>query len=580
MTTKSPQRNAVSSSTPEASDSPLVLRILIVEDSHADAELLAREVTKHGFDLHWTCVDTEEEFLRQVREPYDLIFADAIMPLFSARRVLELLATHQIDIPCIIISGSIGEEEAVALIRGGAADYLMKDRVGQLGQTIRRVRDQHKLRIEHRQAHHALIALNSQLEQRIAERTAELERLNHNLAHELAERGLAEERLREHEASLERRVAVRTEQLSRSHGRIARLITQLTMVEHQERKRLAGELHDYLAQLLVVAQLKLAHVKRSAALPESVQKSLADGEQALDQSLTFTRTLVSELSPSILTRQGLVAGLQALREEMHRRKLDVAVRSNVQQVLLSEQQAVLLYQSIRELLINISKHAQASTAKVELSHDMDSGITITVSDDGQGFDADGVLEDSTGFGLLSVRERLHNMGGSFQLRSTLGLGTQVVLKLPAHVLSQESSAAVMPRPIPSLSPATERSVLYRVLVVDDHDLVRREIIQLLQNIPYLTVVGEASNGEQAVSLTTQLNPDLVMMDIQMPIMDGVAATSMLMDRHPGLKIIGMSAHRDQTLHDRMQKAGAAISLVKDALPAELGKAIDQVLKSR
>ena len=157
---------------------PIPLHVLLVEDRETDTELIVRELKKHGFEPSWVRVDTEADFLEQIHKPFDLVTADAIMPQFSASRVVTLLQEHQLDIPCIVISGSIGEEEAVALIRAGASDYLMKDRLGRLGQAIRYTLDQRRLRDEHRQAHKALITLNEELERRIAERTAKLEEVN------------------------------------------------------------------------------------------------------------------------------------------------------------------------------------------------------------------------------------------------------------------------------------------------------------------------------------------------------------------------------------------------------------------
>lgn len=239
------------------------LQMLIVEDRETDAELIVRELKKDGFDPSWVRVDTEEEFNRQCRTPFDLIIADAVMPQFSAMRALTLLQEHRLDIPCIIVSGSIGEEEAVAMIRAGAVDYLMKDRLGRLGQAIRHVLAQHKLREEHRRAHQALVTLNDELERRILERTAKLEEVNQQLAQELTERKQIELRLRRHEATLERRVAARTKQLERSHARLRRLVTELTLTEQRERKVLASELHDYLAQLLVVSKFKIDQLRHT-----------------------------------------------------------------------------------------------------------------------------------------------------------------------------------------------------------------------------------------------------------------------------------------------------------------------------
>lgn len=552
--------------TPTNAQTLVPLRLLIVEDRETDTELIVRELRKQGFEPTWVRVDTEEEFLGQLQEPFDLITADAVMPQFSARRVLALLREHKIGLPCIIVSGSIGEEEAVSLIREGAVDYILKDRFGRLGQSIHHVLDQHRLRAEHRQAHEALVKLNAELEQRIAERTTKLEEVNQQLAQELAERRQIELCLRQQEVTLERRVAARTTQLERSHARLRRLVTELTLAEQRERKQLATELHDYLAQLLVVGKLKIDQLRRNPGADHAA-RMLEEAGASLDQALTYSRTLVAQLSPTVLFTHGLVTALRWLPEYFSRYGIRVHVQSAVSSVELPEDRSVLLFQSVRELLFNVLKHAGTGEATVALDLPNDQTVRITVADRGPGFDIQTAAETSKGFGLFSIRERVEVLAGTFSVQSSRDTGTQVELTIPLS----ESVGSSLPQD------RAGRSTPWRAVIVDDHELIRNELRQLLTDLPNVMVVGEASNGRQGVTLATDLCPDLVVMDINMPELDGIEATRRILAQNPGIKVVGVTVNTDSDIHRRMLAAGAVASLEKSSLSSELQPTIMQIL---
>lgn len=553
----------------------LPLRILIVEDRETDTELIVRELRKNGFDPSWVRVDTEEEFLRQVQSPFDLITADAIMPQFSAHRVLTLLQEQQLDIPCIIVSGSIGEEEAVAMIRAGAVDYLMKDRLGRLGQSIQHVLEQHKLREEHRRAHQALVTLNEELERRIASRTAKLEEVNQQLAQELMERKQIELRLRRHEATLERRVAARTKQLERSHTRLRRLVTELTLTEQRERKVLASELHDYLAQLLVVSKFKIDQLRRAIPNGEDTNRLVDETTSALDQALTYSRTLIARLSPTVLFSQGLIAALHWLTEYFSKQGLRVHVRSHVDAVVLPEDYSVLVFQSVREMLFNVLKHAGTDTATVEAFVPDQSHFRISVVDGGKGFDVKTLNSTTKGYGLFSIQERIEGLGGIFTVHSSSGCGTRIDLSVPLPTMGGALDRAQdAGNPSPSLPPGPRSC---RVVIVDDHALIRQELAKLLTSMENVTVVGEAADGREGVDLARTLCPDLILMDINMPGIDGIEATRQILDHSPEIKIIGITVNTDAAVHTSMRAAGAMASLSKEFLYRDLGPILSQVM---
>src|SRR5256886_16431791 len=105
------------------------LRVLVVEDRPADAELMVAELRRAGYAFDWHRVDTERDFLAHLNPLPDIILADFHMPQFTGLRALEILKDRGLDIPLIIVSGSIGEEVAVNAMQEGASDYLLKDRL-------------------------------------------------------------------------------------------------------------------------------------------------------------------------------------------------------------------------------------------------------------------------------------------------------------------------------------------------------------------------------------------------------------------------------------------------------------------
>ncbi len=132
------------------------LRILIVEDRPADAELMVAELRRAGLPFDWQRVETERAYLAALESPLDLILADFNMPQFTGLRACRIVRERGLDIPFILVSGSIGEEIAVSALREGAADYLLKDRLTRLGAAASSALEAKRLRDKERQAEQAL----------------------------------------------------------------------------------------------------------------------------------------------------------------------------------------------------------------------------------------------------------------------------------------------------------------------------------------------------------------------------------------------------------------------------------------
>jgi CheY-like chemotaxis protein len=404
---------------------------------------------------------------------------------------------------------------------------------------------------------------------------------------------------------LEQRVSERTQELRDSQLRLRDLATELTLTEQRERRRLAGELHDYLAQLLVLIRIKIrqtsSHVKD--AIPTAL---LMEADRAIIDSLNYTRSLVAELAPPALQEFGLLEGFEWLAEQMQNHGLTVTVKKNVQDIVLDDDQAVLVFQSTRELLFNVLKHAGTTQAEVSIDTDGDGHLVVTVKDQGCGFDFDEVTgnrDERKRFGLFSVRERTEAMGGRLVVTSALEQGTSVALILPywpvvgdpttqSAALARGGSSAMekeasqllradVPRHGEGLtSPGLSGSEkVLRVLLADDHAMVRQGLRSILESYRDISVVGEAADGEEAVEMAGRLAPDVIVMDVNMAKLDGIEATRRVKSRWPGIIVVGLSVSTRAQVESLLLEAGASCYVSKEAAGDQLYGAIGLAVQS-
>lgn len=105
--------------------------------------------------------------------------------------------------------------------------------------------------------------------------------------------------------------------------------------------------------------------------------------------------------------------------------------------------------------------------------------------------------------------------------------------------------------------------MHRVLIVDDYEMIRGVMGEyLVQNIPELEIVGEAANGQEAIELAERVNPELILMDVRMPVVNGIQATLEIKARHPEIEVITYSGSRDEDLQRQSLMAGAAAHFAK------------------
>lgn len=164
------------------------LRVLIIEDSEDDALLLLRELGRRGYKPVSERVETADAMKAALqKQKWDLIISDYVLPQFSGPAALEVLKESGLDLPFIIVSGKIGEDSAVASMKAGAHDYMIKGSVKRLVPAIERELREAKVRHERRRAEEELENYRCNLEDMVEKRTAELQAANERILKTLAE---------------------------------------------------------------------------------------------------------------------------------------------------------------------------------------------------------------------------------------------------------------------------------------------------------------------------------------------------------------------------------------------------------
>lgn len=442
------------------------ISIVILEDRPEDAELMVYELRRSCFDPAWVRLDTETEFLDALKSPPDVILSDYRMPQLDAPRALELLQGLGLDTPFIVVSGAIGEDVAVAMMRQGATDYLLKDRLRRLGPSVRRALADKQMRDDKREAEQALRAsearffsfmnhspalafikdregrilyMNNTCEQGWAKSLSHCEgKLDRELrpADEAA-------RLRAHDLSvLESGNPSRTiEQLSLPGGAIRHLLSYRFPFDDAAGCRILGGISvDITEQMRTELALEAALAAKETLLKEvhhrvknnlqiissllNMQAELCDPEQRMvfqdSQLRVQSMALIHDrlCAHDDLEHVDFREYVESLANELfsaHGMDSDrVRLRLTLAEVSLDLNQAIPCGLILNELVNNALKYAfpwaATGTILVALSCDRENRVTLRVADDGVGMSTGPGRKQSLGLGIVDVLTR--QLGGT------------------------------------------------------------------------------------------------------------------------------------------------------------------------
>jgi signal transduction histidine kinase len=350
------------------------IRVLLLEDNLADAELIKFALREGGLPSSLQRVENEEEFrLELQRVSPDLILSDYALPAYDGMAALTLAQEEAPDIPFIFVTGTLGEEIAIELLKSGATDYVLKTRLSRLIPSVHRA-------------------------------------------------------LREAEERAERRHA--EAELRKSHEQLRALSVYLQFVREEERTRIAREVHDELGQALTGLKLDLSWL--AGRLPRDLRplhQKLKDMAGHIDTTIHTVRRITTELRPGILDDLGLVAALEWQANEFQTRTgIACHFTTNVKDNALDPALNTAFFRVFQETLTNVIRHANAATVEVGLRREQDQ-LILEVHDNGRGI-AKGESLNMTSLGLAGMRERASLLGGEFRITGAPGQGTTVHVAIP------------------------------------------------------------------------------------------------------------------------------------------------------
>jgi signal transduction histidine kinase len=374
------------------------LQVLVIEDSEDDAAMLAVELRRAGYTPACHRVETREALDSALeRQPWDLIIADYHLPRFDGLAALAIVKEKKLDVPFIVVSGYITEETAVAAMKAGAHDYLMKDKLARLGPAVERELRDAEVRRERRRAEEELRRAYDELETRVQKRTADLNTANARL----------------HAAIAERR----------------RLEFELLEITEKERRRIGLDLHDDLGQQLSALALMTKGLELKLAKRRARETSdAARIHHLVQQTMTHARDLAHDLATLDLKGDDLPAALDGLAQHAADLfKISCQFKRNGPIPALDSSIAGQLYKIAQEAVTNAIKHAKAKSVGISLG-DGTGAIVLKVHNDGLPFP--NLKNNSTGMGLRIMNYRANLIGASFEIQGSDSSGTCVTCAVP------------------------------------------------------------------------------------------------------------------------------------------------------
>ncbi|MCX6950773.1 MAG: histidine kinase [Verrucomicrobia bacterium] len=358
---------------PAPASSTESLRILLVEDSAMDVALIEHQLRATGRKIALTSIETRARFEAELnRQPPHLILSDYSLPAFDGKSALEIAKRLTPDVPFIFVTGTMGEEVAIDMLKQGATDYVLKSRLSRLTSAVNRALAESAQRREHEQAE---------------------------------------------------------EKLQRSHDQLRALTGHLQFVREEERTRIAREVHDELGQALTGLRLDLSWLSGKFHGARAPQRKIKTMSAQIDATIQAIRRIATELRPGVLDNLGLAAAIEWQAAEFQERTgIRCELKIEITETMWEREFSTACFRIFQETLTNIIRHSHATQVAVCLFQE-GQDLLLTVHDNGRGITAKEVTHAGS-IGLMGMTERAAQAGGTVRFSGAPGKGTTVTLRVP------------------------------------------------------------------------------------------------------------------------------------------------------
>jgi len=362
---------------------------------------------------------------------------------------------------------------------------------------------------------------------------------------------------------------------------LRQLSARLLQLQDEERRRIARDLHDITGQKIVVLTMAMDRLARAPEVRKSpAAETIKESRDLLDKISEEIRTLSYVLHPPLLDECGLPSAVRWYAEGFEKRSgIKVQVQIDPELRRLPADVETALFRVVQESLTNVHRYSGSSNAQIRIL-EVDNEVHLEVIDNGKGVKGSGHKVHDTasgsarlGVGIPGMRERLHQLGGRLDVDFATK-GTRVLAIVPGSTAEAGRTAGTVPLTQP------DHDARCRILIADDHEVMRRGLRGLLESHEEWAICGEAVEGHEAVRKAKELRPDLVIMDVNMPGLSGIAAFAQIREENPDAKILFFTVHDSEQMAREVADAGGHGYVAKSRAGRDLVDAVQTILAGK
>jgi two-component system NarL family sensor kinase len=356
------------------------------------------------------------------------------------------------------------------------------------------------------------------------------------------------------------------EALRVSEVSLRQLSARLLKLQDEERRRIARDLHDTTGQKIAVLSMTLDRLAKLVDTKKvDVKDALTESRDVVGKIGEEIRTLSYLLHPPLLDECGLASAVLWYAEGFKKRSgihLNVAIDEELVRFTTDAETA--LFRVLQESLTNVHRYSGSPSAEIRIFQSA-SKVHLEIVDHGKGVKAGTERPafagaPTLGVGIPGMRERIRQLGGQLEVEFS-NEGTRVHASLPMEAsaeesVSQSTSELFRDKENFQANPRQRPEVRRRILIADDHEVMRRGVRGLVESQQEWSVCGEAIEGNEAISKTRELHPDLLILDVSMPGVSGIEAALQILKDDPNMKILFFTMYDSPQMMREISNVGA------------------------